>query len=150
MAIPGLNPSDVDRIEAAALELRSTIDDFFCDARCGMSLEQWEQLTNYASACVRRVLEVGSLLHSIADAREKSAIPYAGRGRRTFVRGALDAWKDSYAPVAEPWKLALLFEHIPGGEKRVFADIAALEVMAANRLSASLDDEYERLFATES
>ncbi len=84
---------------------------------------------------------MGSLLHGIVDS-QRSRISYPGRGREAFVRDALDAWSDSFAPVAEVWRLAAIFEAITGGERRVLADVSTLEIMAANRMFDSLDDQY--------
>lgn len=128
------------RIEAVAAELDLAIDEFLFDARETTTADQWQLLLEYSRACVRRVLEVGILLHAVVDA-QSTRIQYPGRGRRVFVRDALAAWRDSFAPVPEVWKLAPIFASVPGGEQRVLAEIATLEVMAVNRMFDSLDAE---------
>lgn len=128
------------RIDTVAFEFVEIIDEFFGDVRYSLTDDEWCLLTDYASARVRRTLEVGPLLHALVD-RLPDALPYPGRGRETFVRAALAAWRDSFAPIREAWKLMSIFEKIEGGERRVLADVATLEVMAANRMFASLDDQ---------
>ena len=134
------------RIEAVAAELDLAIDEFLFDAHESIGPEQWEQLLDYARACVRRVLEVGVMLHAVVDA-QSSLVEYPGRGREVFVRNALAAWRDSFAPVPEVWKLAPIFASVPGGEQRVVAEISTLEVMALNRMFGSLDAECDAFFA---
>jgi hypothetical protein len=104
----------------------------------------------YATARVRRVLEVGTSLHALVDAHESSSWAYAGRGRDAFVRAGLTAWRDCYSPIRQPWRLASIVDRLPGGERRFLADVATLETMAANRLFTSLDDECARLVAADS
>jgi hypothetical protein len=58
-----------------------------------------------------------------------------------FVRESLAAWRDAFAPVPQIWRLAPVLEIVPGGEERVLADVATLEVMAANRMFRSLDEQ---------
>lgn len=129
------------RIEQIADELDASLEEFFRDARRVLSAEQWDVLTLYARACVRRTLEVGALLHGIVDA-QRGCIAYKGRGRDVFVRQGLAAWKDSFTPVQDVWQLASVFAVVPGGEQRVLADIATLEVMAANRMFVPLDEQW--------
>jgi hypothetical protein len=133
-------PGERSRIERIASELDATIDEFFEDARERLSLEDWGLLHSYGRACVRRALEIGSLLHGVVDA-QRSKVSYPGRGREVFVREALAAWRDCFAPIAEVWKLAAIFENVPGGERRVLAEVSTLEVMAANRMFDSLDEQ---------
>lgn len=140
MTEPCLTPQERTKIEVVAAELDVAIDEFLFDARDTLTPDQWELLLSYARACVNRVLEVGSLLHAVVDAQH-ARVEYPGRGRGVFVRDGLAAWRDSFAPVPEVWKLAPIFATVPGGEQRVLADIATLEVMAANRMFDSLDDE---------
>jgi len=40
-------------------------------------------------------------------------------------------------------------ERVPGGERRVLAEVETLEEMAANRLFNSLDEESRRLFGAD-
>ncbi|MDQ3958466.1 MAG: hypothetical protein M3273_09115 [Actinomycetota bacterium] len=140
MARVNLTCVEKAQIETIAAELDTSIDEFFGDLRAELSCEQWDVLTRYASACVRRALEVGVLLHAVVDA-EPGRIAYSGRGRMTFVRQALAAWKDAFAPVADVWRIATVFATVPGGEQRVLADVSTLEVMAANRMFVTLDDQ---------
>jgi hypothetical protein len=134
-------PGERSRIERIATELDATTEEFFGDVRSSLSHENWALLTGYARACIRRALEVGIMLHAVVDAQTLTTISYAGRGREAFVREALAAWRDSFSPVPNIWRLAAIFESIPGGERRVVADVATLEVMAANRMFDSLDDQ---------
>jgi hypothetical protein len=144
-----LTPIEEARIENVADELDAVIEEFFADARSELSREQWEVLVGYSGACVRRALEVGTLLHCVVDAQFKRAKPYRGRGREAFVRQGLAAWRDSFAPIEEVWRLAPVLEAVPGGEARVLADVATLEVMAANRMFRSLDDQCASFLASE-
>lgn len=132
------------RIEEIAAELDACLEDFFADARYVLSREQWGTLTSYARACVRRALEVGTLLHAVVDA-QCGRTAYKGRGRDVFVRQALAAWRDSFTPVQDVWQLASIFVLVPGGEKRVLADVATLEVMAENRMFVPLDQQWSAL-----
>lgn len=132
------------QIEQIAAELETCFEEFFGDARRVLSREQWDALTGYARACVRRALEVGALLHGVVDA-QRGCIPYKGRGRDVFVREGLAAWKDSFTPVQDVWQLAPVFAVVPGGEQRVLADVATLEVMAANRMFAPLEEQWSAL-----
>ena len=100
-------------------------------------------------SCIRRALEIGTLLHAVVDQQENTGFAYPGTGREPFVRAGLAAWKDSFAPVVDVWRLCPIFERIPGGEQRVMADVAALEVMAANRMFTSLDEQYSEFFASD-
>ena len=132
------------RIDSIAFELSDAVEDFLGDARESLSIEEWDILSGYVMASIRRVLEVGPLLHAVVD-KQEGALPYPGRGREAFVRAALLAWRDSFAPIKEVWRLAPILEKVEGGERRVLADIAALEVMAANRMFTSLDDQCAEL-----
>lgn len=129
------------QIEQIAGELEASLEEFFGDARGVLSREQWDVLAGYARACVKRALEVGALLHGVVDA-QRGCLPYKGRGREVFVRDGLAAWKDSFTPVQDVWQLASVFAVVPGGEQRVLADVATLEVMAANRMFAPLDEQW--------
>ena len=141
--------SDVERqqIDAAASEVDDTILEFFDDARPNLSCEEWELLVAYARASVRRALEIGALLHGVVDSQCPNAIPYPGRGRDVFLREGLAAWRDAFAPIEQVWKLAPVMERVPGGEKRLLADVATLEVIAANRVFGSLDQQCASLLA---
>lgn len=141
-----LSAKEQGRLEAVADELDLVIDEFLFDVRDQIECEQWELLLDYARACVRRVLEVGLMLHAVVDAN-CSRIEYPGRGREVFVRDALAAWRDAFAPVPEVWKLAPVFAAVPGGERRILADISTLEVMAVNRMFGALDAECAEFFA---
>ena len=132
-----------ERIEAVALDLEGQIADFFGDVRSQLSSEQWKLLSGYARARIRQALELGLSLHAVVDKHEGQGTEYPGRGRDTFVRAALAAWTDSYSPVPDCWRLVEVFERVDGGELRVLADVATLEVMAANRMFASLDEQIE-------
>jgi hypothetical protein len=143
-----LTPDEREKIETIALELDGAIDEFFNDAKAVLLCDEWEFLKRYANACVHRALEVGAMLRSMAQARAAST-PYPGRGGETFVREGLAAWRDSFAPMPDVWRLAPIFEKIEGGECRGLADVAALEVMAANRMFTSLDEQYQAFFASD-
>ena len=140
-----LTPAERERIDAAAEEMEPLVVEFFEDARPELSSEEWETLLTYARACVRRALEIGTLLHGVVDAQCPNVIPYPGRGREVFLREGLAAWRDAFAPMPQVWKLAPVMERVPGGEKRFLADVATLEVMAANRAFGSLDRQCEAL-----
>jgi len=140
--------SERRRIDAIAFELSGVADEFFADAREDLTDGEWHLLSAYSNACVRRAIEVGPLLHAIVD-KQIGASPYPGRGRDTFVRAALAAWRDSFSPLPEVWRLAPVLEKIEGGEIRILADVAALEVMAANRMYDSLDDQCAALLSNE-
>lgn len=140
-----LTERERERIAEILGELCSTIDDFFGDARAALSCDEWALLVAYATARMRRVLEVGTSLHAVVDAHEGSTAPFRGRGRDAFVRAALRSWSDCYPAIPDPWRLSLFFDRVTGGERRVLADVATLEAMAANRLFTSLDDECDRL-----
>jgi len=144
-----LTPIEEARVDHVAGELDADIVEFFADARSELSREQWQTLVRYSRACVRRALEVGILLHGVVDAQSGRAQPYRGRGREAFVRQGLAAWRDSFAPIEEVWRLAPVLEVVPGGEPRVLADVATLEVMAANRMFRSLDDQCASFLASE-
>lgn len=128
-----------ERIDAAAAEVDGSILEFFEDARPALSCEEWETLLTFARACVRRAVEIGTMLHGVVDSQCPNAIPYPGRGREVFLRDALAAWRDAFAPMAQAWRLVPVMDRVPGGEKRFLADVATLEVMAANRAFGSLD-----------
>lgn len=148
MAEVVLSCRERERIEAVAVELEGAIDDFFGDLRGDLPRGEWDLLACYARACIRRALEIGALLHAVVDAQQSCGVAYPGRGREPFVRAGLAAWKDSFAPVVDVWRLCPIFERVPGREQRVMADVAALEVMAANRMFTSLDDQYSAFFAS--
>lgn len=143
-----LSPAEAERIERISGELDETIDEFFADARPGLSCQEWDLLRGYAAACVRRALEVGSMLHAVVDGHPSRLRPYPGRGRDVFVKAALCAWRDSFAPIPEVWKIGAVLEEIAGGEQRVLADVETLEVMAANRMFDSLDDQCASFLST--
>lgn len=132
------------RIEQIAGELDGCLEEFFDDARHVLSTEQWASLACYVRACVLRALEVGTLLHGVVDAQCGSTA-YKGRGRSVFVKQGLQAWRDSFTPVDDIWHLASVFAVVPGGERRVLADVATLEVMAANRMFVPLDEQWSAL-----
>ena len=142
-----LTPLERERIEAAASEVDDAVVEFFEDARSHVTCEEWDLILTYARACVRRALEIGALLHGVVDSQCPNAIPYPGRGREVFLRESLAAWRDSFAPMSQVWKLAAVLERVPGGEKRLLADVATLEVMAANRVFGSLDQQAAALLA---
>ncbi|MDQ4145494.1 MAG: hypothetical protein M3198_17490 [Actinomycetota bacterium] len=149
MAQIDITPGELARIEEIAAELDGVVDDFFRDARRILSCDQWGLLTGYACACVRRALELGVLLHGVVDAHASCRLAYPGRGREVFVKAGLDAWRDSFAPMAEVWRLAPVLELVPGGESRVMADVETLEVMAANRMFVSLEDQCAEFLGSE-
>ena len=148
MAHCSFTSEEKQRIDSIAHELEDTIEEFFGDARAELSCAEWELLNLYACACIRRALVVGLKLRSIAEG-SCSGSPYPGRGQETFVRDALVAWRDSFAPMPNIWRLAPIFEKLQGGESRALADVAALEVMAANRMFTSLDEQYQAFLAGE-
>lgn len=145
MAEISLTQAERDAIDAAAAEVDAIIVEFFEDARPSVSCEEWETLVSYVRACVRRAVEIGALLHGVVDSQCPNAIPYPGRGRDVFLREGLAAWRDAFAPMPQVWKLAPVVERVPGGEKRFLADVATLEVMAANRAFGSLDQQCQAL-----
>lgn len=140
-----LTPEERELLENAAADVDAQTIEFFADARPALSDEEWNLLITYVRACVRRALEIGTLLHAVVDSQCPSAIPYPGRGRDVFLRDGLAAWKDAFAPIPRVWELAPVVESMPGGEKRLLADVATLEVMAANRAFGSLDAQCEAL-----
>lgn len=142
-----LTPAERQRLDAAAADVDGVIVEFFEDARPALSCEEWATLLTFARASVRRAVEIGAMLHGVVDSQCPNAIPYPGRGREVFLRQALTAWRDAFAPMAQVWKLAPVMERVPGGEKRFLADVATLEVMAANRAFGSLDRQCEALLA---
>lgn len=144
MAEVTFTPDERERIERIAGELDGSLAEFFDDAQQVLSAEQWDMLACYVRACVRRALEVGALLHGVVDAQCGSTA-YRGRGRNVFVKQGLQAWRDSFTPVDDIWHLASIFAVVPGGEQRVLADVATLEVMAANRMFVSLDEQWSTL-----
>ena len=148
MAEIAVTAAERKRIDAVAAELDDTIEEFFSDLHPSLTTEEWDLLICYARSCVRRALEVGSLLHAVVDAQQSAGVPYPGRGREPFVRAGLAAWKDSFAPVVDVWRLCPIFERIEGGEQRLLADVGALEVMASNRMFTSLDQQYSEFFAS--
>ena len=143
-----LTPGTRQRIDAVANEVERYIFEFFADLRGGIAPEDFDLVVEYARACILRALEIGALLHAVVDAQEAGGVAYPGRGREPFVKAGLAAWKDSFAPVVDVWRLCTVFEKVRGGEQRVMADVAALEVMAANRMFSSLDDQYSEFFAS--
>ena len=142
-----LTSAERERIDGAAAEVDASILEFFDDARPSLSSEEWETLLTYVRACVRRAVEIGTMLHGVVDSQCPNAIPYPGRGREVFLREGLAAWRDAFAPMSQVWKLAPVMERVPGGEKRFLADVATLEVMAANRAFGSLDRQCEALLS---
>ncbi|MFP5298664.1 MAG: hypothetical protein ACLGHL_06740, partial [Actinomycetota bacterium] len=145
MARVVLTADESRRIEEVLSEMRPLIAEFFTDARRGLSQRDWELLWSYTEACISSALQVGSCLHAIAEAHSSPSVGYPGRGRDTFVSDSLRAWRDSFAPIKDPWRLAIVAERMPGGEKRLIADVTTLEAMASDRLFARFDDECERL-----
>lgn len=140
------SPSEREQLEALAAELGDSAREFFVDVRPHLSDAEWELLHRYTASCVRRALEIGSMLHAVVDQAASATEPYAGRGRSAFVRMALGQWRDCFSPLPDAWRLAEVCEKVPGGEKRVQADVAVLEVMAANRMFGAFDEEYESFF----
>lgn len=137
-----------ERHEELAAELEESIEDFFADARVVLTDPEWELLLCYVRACLNRALEVGAMLHAVAKTSGRRTA-YPGRGREAFVRAGLAAWKDSFAPIPHVWRVASLFDRIPGGEQRVLADVDALEVIAGGRMFVSLDEEFAAFFPAE-
>ena len=137
--------AELERRAAIAAELEDSIEEFFVDARLVLTDAEWELLTHYVRACLDRALEIGAMLHAMASTSGKSAA-YPGRGRDAFVRAGLEAWKDCFAPIPHVWRVASLFGRIPGGERRVLADVDALEVIAGGRMLITLDEEYAAFF----
>lgn len=148
MAEIRLTPAELEQVDAVAIELEPTIGEFFSDLRQDLSEEHWQLLMTYTRACVRRALEVGVHLHALVDAQGACAVAYPGRGRQSFVRAGLAAWKDSFAPIPEVWRLCAVFDRVPDGEHRIMGEVGVLEVMAANRMFSSLDDQYSEFFAS--
>lgn len=147
MADLRIAPDERRRIDDILDELAVVAADFFAEDEERLSEEEMTFLLGYATARMRAVLEVGTSLHALVAANEAGGVPYPGRGRDAFVAAALKAWKDCFAPSAEPWRLALLFDRLEGGERRVMADLTTLETMAANRLFTCLDEQCLRLLA---
>lgn len=149
MAKVRLSAAEIARSEKIACELDASIEEFFADVRCELSTAQWELLSGYAKACVRRALVIGALLHGVVDSQSEGTFPYRGRGREAFVKEGIAAWRSAFAPIPDVWKLVPIFEASAGGEQRILADVATLEVMAANRMFASLDDQCAEFLASE-
>ncbi|HJR46041.1 MAG TPA: hypothetical protein VJ927_10600 [Actinomycetota bacterium] len=149
MAKVTLSAGEVARTQTIARELDDAIEEFFADARSELSETQWDVLTGYARESIRRAIVIGALLHGVVDSQAGHSFPYRGRGREVFVREGIAAWRGSFAPIPEVWKLVSVFDVAPGGEQRVLADVATLEVMAANRMFASLDDQCAEFLASE-
>ena len=143
-----LTPGERRRIAEVLEELTRVGEGFFGDARSRLSADEWTLLVGYAAACVRRVLEVGTSLRAVVAAHEGGAASGCGAGGEAFVRAAMRAWVDSYATIEDVWRVSLLFDRIPGGEKRVMAEVAVLEAMAANRMFTSLDEECARFLSS--
>ena len=143
--------SEAERRRIAELEsaLLPTVQEFFSDVQGDLSLDQWNLLLQYATSRIRRVLEIATSLHALCDTHERSAGIFRGRGRAAFVRAGLRAWADCYAPIQDPWRTAILFDQLKGGERRLLADLETLETIALSRLFDSIDTEYERLLAAE-
>lgn len=137
-----------ERHAGVAAQLEESIEDFFSDARLVLADSDWDLLVTYVRACLNRALDVGSMLHAIAKGGDQTTA-YPGRGREAFVRAGLAAWKDSFAPIPHVWRVATLFDRVPGGESRVLADVDALEVIAGSRMFVSLDEEYAAFFPAE-
>ena len=140
--------SERQRHAEVAAQLEGSIEEFFADARLVLTDCEWDLLVSYVRACLNRALEVGSMLHAIAQTGARRTA-YPGRGREAFVRAGLAAWKDSFAPIPHVWRVATLFDRIPGGERRVLADVDALEVIAGSRMFVSLDEEFAAFFPAE-
>lgn len=147
MADVVLTADERRRIQEVLLEIEPVVDEFFGDARPLLSEDEWRLMRDYAHACVKGALQVGICLRAVAETHGCRAIEYPGRGSDTFVADCLRAWRDSFAPIRDPWRLALISEKLNGGEKRLMADVATLEAMAADRLYASFDEECARLLA---
>ncbi len=140
-----LSCEDNERISLIESELELTLETFMADSRERLSDEQWALLKSYAAGCIRQVLEVGTTLHRLASQHD-AGFAHTGRGTESFVRAGLAAWRDSFAPIVEVWRVAELFDRIEGGERRLLADIATLEAMAANRMFRSWDEAAAKLF----
>ena len=149
MARVSLSAAEAARTQKIARELDASMEEFFADVRCELSDPQWELLAVYARECVRRAIVIGTLLHGIVDSQGEHAFPFRGRGRQAFVKEGIAAWRGAFAPIPEVWRLVSVFDAVTGGEKRVMADVATLEVMAANRMFASLDDQCAEFLASE-
>lgn len=137
--------AEKERITEVSLELETTATEFFHDAQPCLSEDEWSLLIGYARACVRRALEIGSLLHALVDGAAP-VTAYPGRGRAAFVKGALEKWRDCFSPVPDVWRLAAVCHKVPGGEQRVKAEVTVLETMAADRMFGTFDREYEAFF----
>lgn len=133
-------------MDAIVREMDEEFESFLADARSDLSLEEWELIKDYAAGCVRQALEVGAMLRAIAM-RDGCGAAHPGRGKEVFVRDALVAWRDAYAPIRDVWRISLVFDRIEGGERRLLADVATLEAMAANRMFDALDEEAAALLA---
>lgn len=149
MAKVTLSATEAARAERIACELDGSIEEFFSDVRCELSDGEWKLLSDYARACVRRAMVIGALLHGVVDSQSDRTFPYRGRGRESFVKEGIAAWRGAFAPIPEVWKLVSVFDSAAGGEQRILADVATLEVMAANRMFASLDDQCAEFLASE-
>lgn len=135
------------RIDAISFDLSDVVEEYFADARETLSEEDWQLLADYAKARINRVLELVPLLHALVD-RQRDALPYPGRGRATFVRSALTAWRDSFSPIEDTWRLAPVLLKIEGGEQRVMADVAALELVAVDRLMHPWEEQCAALLSS--
>ena len=144
-----LTSAEARGLECIEDEMEHEIDEFFSDACLVLTEAEWDLLSGYARACVRRALELGIMLRALAAAAPGAEHPYPGRGRETVIRAGLAAWKDSFAPLPHVWRVASLFHRVPGGEARVLADVDALEMIAAGRMFDSLEEEYAALFPSD-
>lgn len=144
-----LSCEDRQRIALIERELELTLETFMADERGALSEQQWALLKAYAAGCVRQVLEVGTTLHRLAGEHD-CGFAHTGRGAESFVRAGLAAWRESFAPIAEVWRVAELFDKIEGGERRLLAEVATLEAMAANRMFRSWDEAAAKLFTHDS
>lgn len=145
MARAVLTADESRRIGDVLSEMRPLIDEFFRDARTRLSPNEWQLLWSYTESCIRNTLEIGCCLHAIAEAYGCLWMGYPGRGRETFVADSLRAWRDSFAPIKDPWRVGIVAERMDGGEKRLIADVTTLEAMACDRLFARFEEECERL-----
>ena len=148
MAEVRVAPAEESRVALVAAEMDAEFAAFFSDVKELLSPASWDLLHEYARACILRALELGVLLHAVVDAHGSRGVPYKGGGRDAFVRRGVAAWRESFAPVRDVWRLAAVFSAVPGGERRVMGDVETLEVMATNRMFVSLEQQCSELLGT--
>lgn len=149
MARVKLSADESRQITRILDEMSPRVEEFFADACLALTGEEWELLDSYVKTRLRAALEVSTCLQAVADTVGCDSMSYPGRGKETFVAASLRAWRDSYSPIRDPWRIAVLAERIEGGEKRVMADVDALEAIAADRMFRSFEQQCRELLGSD-